>query len=69
MKKAMLLLLTMLVLVTSVAANYTPTYGKTDNLEISFDMVLEFLIGVAPYALYIGGLLLVYFIVKKFHEL
>jgi len=53
MRKIFPLLLLSVLSMNLVFANYTGTYGKVDNLEIGFDMGLDFFIQLAPYVLYI----------------
>ena len=53
-KRITLLVLLMIISVSNALGNYTGTYGKVDNLEIGFDMFLDFFIGVAPYIMYIA---------------
>jgi hypothetical protein len=53
------------ILATSVLGDYNASYGKIDTLELSIDMFIDFLIGVAPYAFFIFALLLIYWVVKK----
>ena len=50
-------------------ANYSATYGKTDNIEIGFDLLWDFVAGLAPYMMYILLALLIAWVLWRLSKM
>ena len=65
MKRLLSILLTLIIASNAVLANYTGTYGKVDNLEIGLDMLIDFLVQLAPFMFFIFLALLIWWGYKR----